>query len=112
VQGEHPLGFAIGLVDKAAVSATPARVARVPDEIRNASEHCPVDQELAKLTKRLPLQTAPLRATRPVPVIDRQPASRFQRVLGTFTPLEQRPMPHPAAAVNAGSATWMVFDEA
>jgi hypothetical protein len=103
------LGFAIGLVDKAALWATPARVARISDE-RNASELCPIGQELAKLTKRLPMQTAALRRpgfaglrcsrtrARPALAIDSQPASRLHDVLGAFTPHEQRPIP----AVNGG----------
>jgi hypothetical protein len=108
------LGFAIGLVDKAALWATPDRVARIPDDMRNASEVCPAGQELAKLTKRLPMQRAALRLpglarlrmcgrpsrarARPALVIDSQPASRLKHILGTFTSHEQRPVP----AVNGG----------
>jgi hypothetical protein len=61
VAGERLLGFAIGLVDKAALWATPAGVARVNDDNRNASALCLLGQELAQLTKRPPMQTAALR---------------------------------------------------
>jgi hypothetical protein len=58
--GEHLLSFTIGLVDKAALWAISAGVARINGDNRNASELRLVDPELAQLTGRPPMQTAAL----------------------------------------------------
>jgi len=56
------LGFAIGLVSRVALWATPPGVARIDGNDRDTREPRLVGDKLAKLTERPPMQTAALRS--------------------------------------------------
>jgi hypothetical protein len=58
--GERRLGFAIGLVGKVALWATPAGVARIDGNDRDTRKPRLIGHKLAKLTERPPMQTAAL----------------------------------------------------
>jgi hypothetical protein len=79
------LGFAIGLVSKAALWATPAGVARIDGNDRDTGEPRLGGHKPAKLIERPPVQTAGLRSCSRNPFADLREVFNRNRAAGAFS---------------------------